>query len=815
MLERWTGEPERNVYVRLCTLKDGVKDANRVVEGQVDQALCLVLDFDAKDGHRLNVDALPIPPTEVVVTSRLPEPSYQVRYWYATPVAPARHKEIAEWFKNRLGLSDKAFDDSGTGTTGHLWRVLGSLNWPNRGKIDAGRPRDGQEVRCLEGWTYSDERRLDPSKITAAAAAVSAPSASTIIKHPWLNGGEIEVRGEREAQLIREALTLKNTDVRLLDVDDVPALSELAKVQILYCVKSIDDLVQGDDGAFVRKPKPELGYTDSDVLVAFAGEAIRCGISPVDIFSLMVNPRHAISAHPLKDKKQPLLRVCTRAFVKAVVTGDDLGKTVVGGINHDSIALAFAKHYANELRYCAKFGAWYRWNGSLWAEDQSEEVIEMARPFCREAANFAAFDAFKILSRSGVASVPALARVDRRLATVPGDWDRNLDIINTPEGIVYLEEGGRLGPPDMDELCTRITAVSPATGEPALWMKTLREVTSTEDDVEHEDVVGFLQRLFGLALSGRVTEHVLPFFWGPGGNGKSLVMRVVEHIMGSYVKQIPASSLMSSGLEQHPTDLAGLRGARLVLANETEVGKSWAEARIKMMTGADTITARFMRQDFFEYTPQFLLIAVGNHKPAFRNVDAALARRIILIPFSRVIPPERQDKYRYDKLLKEAPQILNWMIQGYVTWRKERLRVPESIKEATMAYLESEDRFGTWMRECLLTEKGAHCAIGDLHACYELWARKHGENNMPSARLSGRLQSLGYMMFHPKDQTTGKQYKAIRGLYLTPEAAKAIAAARAKAAEKAAIEKEVVQRLKVEPVEHVRQYVPSQEEIPF
>jgi len=618
VLERWTGEPERNVYVRLCTLKDGVKDANRVSEGQVDQALCLVLDFDAKDGHRLNVDALPIPPTEIVVTSQLPEPSYQVRYWYNEPVTPARHKEIAEWFKTRLGLSDKAFDKSGTGTASHLWRVLGSLNWPNKGKIDAGRPAGvGQEVRCLEGWTYSDERRLDPLKITAVAVS----TAGTIIKHPWLNGGEIGVRSEREAQLINEALALKNTDVRLLDVDDVPALSALGKIQVLHCVKSLDDLVQGDDGAFIRKPKSELGYTDSDVLVAFAGEAIRCGIPPVDIFSLMVNPRHAISAHPLKDKKQPLLRVCVRAFVNAVVTGDDLGKTVVGGINHDSIALAFAKHYVNELRYCAKFGTWYRWTGSLWAEDQSEEVIEMARPFCREAAQLSKSDAFKILSKSGVAAVPALARVDRRLATVPGDWDRNLDIINTPEGIVYLDEG-RLGPPDIGELCTRITAVSPATGEPALWIQTLREVTSDEDG-NHEDVVEFLQRLFGLALSGRVTEHVLPFFWGPGGNGKSLVMRVVEHIMGSYAKQIPASSLMSSGLEQHPTDLAGLRGARLVLANETEVGKSWAEARIKMMTGADTITARFMRQDFFEYKPQFLLVAVGNHNsPLTKSNDS-------------------------------------------------------------------------------------------------------------------------------------------------------------------------------------------------
>jgi len=202
-------------------------------------------------------------------------------------------------------------------------------------------------------------------------------------------------------------------------------------------------------------------------------------------------------------------------------------------------------------------------------------------------------------------------------------------------------------------------------------------------------------------------------------------------------------------------------------------------------------------------------------KPAFRNVDAALARRIILIPFARVIPPERQDKYRYEKLLNEAPQILNWMIQGYVMWRKEGLRVPASIKEATMAYLESEDRFGTWMRDCLVIEKGAHCAAVDLRECYTLWADKHGENRMPVAILSGRLQSLGFSSFRPRDRDTGKQYIAIRGVRLTQEAAAAIARVRVRAAEKAALEKEAARRLAREAVEPVRQHVPATEEIPF
>ena len=157
------------------------------------------------------------------------------------------------------------------------------------------------------------------------------------------------------------------------------------------------------------------------------------------------------------------------------------------------------------------------------------------------------------------------------------------------------------------------------------------------------------------ALTGITREHALFFGHGTGANGKSVFVSTVAGMMGNYHRSAPIETLTASSSDRHPTDLAGLRGARLVTAVETEEGRRWAESKIKALTGGDMIAARFMRQDFFEYTPQFKLMIAGNHKPGLRSVDEAIRRRFHLIPFTVTIPPEERDLELGDKLKGECP----------------------------------------------------------------------------------------------------------------------------------------------------------------
>jgi putative DNA primase/helicase len=157
------------------------------------------------------------------------------------------------------------------------------------------------------------------------------------------------------------------------------------------------------------------------------------------------------------------------------------------------------------------------------------------------------------------------------------------------------------------------------------------------------------------------------FCYGPGGNGKTVLLNTVSAIRGDYATVAAMETFVASQFDQHPTDMAMLCGARLVTAAETEEGRAWAETKIKQLTGGDPISARFMRQDFFTYKPTFKLMIIGNHEPALRNVDDAARRRINIVPFIR--KPAVIDKQLEDKLRVEWPGILRWMIQGCLNWQ--------------------------------------------------------------------------------------------------------------------------------------------------
>ena len=229
-----------------------------------------------------------------------------------------------------------------------------------------------------------------------------------------------------------------------------------------------------------------------------------------------------------------------------------------------------------------------------------------------------------------------------------------------------------------------------------------------------------------------------------GANGKSVFISTVAGIFGDYHTTAPIETFTASHSDRHPTDLAGLRGARLVTATETEEGRRWAEARLKTLTGGDKVAARFMRQDFFEYRPAFKLMIAGNHKPGLRSVDEAIRRRFHLIPFSVTIPAERRDPELGEKLKAEWPGILQWMIEGCADWQEFGLAPPAAVTGATAAYLEAEDAVAAWIDDCCTRDVSAWETRAPLFASWKLWAEGAGEYCGPAKRFYQALEARGF-----------------------------------------------------------------------
>lgn len=416
----------------------------------------------------------------------------------------------------------------------------------------------------------------------------------------------------------------------------------------------------------------------------------------------------------------------------------------------DALALDFAYKYQPDMRFVAKWSRWLIWDGARWVHDDTKANFDRARLTCRENAAKARSEftdskkalrvARDLVSARTVAAVERMAQADRRMAATVDQWDCNADVINTPDGLVCLHTGA-VKPHDPDLYCTRITAVGPATAgaRPTLWLQFLERVTDG-----NADLIAFLQRAAGYALTGDTTEHAMFFAYGTGRNGKGVFLNTISRIMGDYATVAPMEILTIGQGSQHPTGLAGLMGARLVTAQETEEGRRWAEARIKSLTGGDTITARFMRQDYFTFEPQFKLFVAGNHKPGLRGVDEAIRARLNLIPFTITIPKEERDPELPEKLKDEWPAIFRWAIEGCLEWRRTGLVAPSSVVEATNEYLADEDALQTWIDECTIKDTSQHESAGDLFNSWKMWAEKSGEWVGSQRQFTQTLESRGF-----------------------------------------------------------------------
>lgn len=404
----------------------------------------------------------------------------------------------------------------------------------------------------------------------------------------------------------------------------------------------------------------------------------------------------------------------------------------------DAVALAFSDRHAGNLLFVPEWGHWLWWDGARWARDTTLAVFDLARIVCREQAALAdsttksaAGWVSKIAGRPKVAAVEGLARADRRHAREVALFDCDPWALNTPGGVVDLRTGllRRHRPSD---LFTKVTGRAPG-GDCPRWLEFLAEIT--QDDPE---VIAYLQRWAGYMLTGETREHAFLFAYGPGGNGKGVLLTTLAAVLGDYATTAPMETFMASQQDRHPTDLAGLRGARLVVAQETEAGRVLAEGRIKALTGGDRIAARFMRGDFFEFIPTFKLVMVGNHRPVIRNPDDAMRRRLHLLPLT--FKPPKPDHELADRLRAELPGILEWAIEGCLAWQRAGLGKPQLVTDATAEYFAEQDMLAQWLAERCEVQARATAPSSALFRDWKAWAEARGEQVGTGKAFSAALE---------------------------------------------------------------------------
>lgn len=401
-----------------------------------------------------------------------------------------------------------------------------------------------------------------------------------------------------------------------------------------------------------------------------------------------------------------------------------------------------------EVRYVPAWASWHVWDGARWRRDGKGEVVERAKSVTRalwaEVATERDPHRRKQLGRwaaqsENVGRIDAMVKLARTapgIAVEPDELDAQPWLFNVSNGTIDLRTG-ELRAHCPEDLVTKLAPVAFDAGAVCpTWTAFLERV------IPDAEVRAFLQEAAGYALTGVTTEQVLFFLFGLGANGKSTLTDTLQALFGDYGRQAEPGLLLARQ-DVHPTGVADLQGARLVVATEVEEGRRLGEATVKQLTGGDRIKARYMRADFFEFTPTHKLFLHGNHRPIVRGTDHAIWRRLRLIPFTVTILRDEQDKSLVGRLRRELPGILTWAIEGCLRWQQTGLSEPAAVLAATSAYRTDMDVVGGFLAESCVVADNAWVSAASLYRAYSTWCDDNGERAVSQRALGLVLTERG------------------------------------------------------------------------
>lgn len=417
--------------------------------------------------------------------------------------------------------------------------------------------------------------------------------------------------------------------------------------------------------------------------------------------------------------------------------------------------------HGDDLRYVHGAG-WHYWDGTRWKRDldgahirAAVQVVKAAYrdlpDLDRDAARELLADIHKCESAAGLDGALSIAGNLKPIALTVDALDADPFLLNTSNGTLDLRTGD-LRAHNPADLITKITGCGYDTdARSALWERFLTDVLP--DPAVRE----FAARVFGQALEGRVVEHLLPIFTGPGANGKNTIVDTVAAAFGDYAIAAEPDLLLEHGWSVHTTGQADLLGIRLAVCSETDSGRRLAAATVKRLTGGDRIRARRMRQDNIEFTASHSVLMVTNYKPAVAGDDPALWRRIRIVPFDVTFP--NPDTSLKDRLALELPAVLAWIVAGHTQWHQHGLADPQAVTEATTAYKTSSDDLGRFIEErCIQTGQTGVVKARDLYTSWTSWCHDNGEHPGTEVTFAEAMHRRGH---NKKKRNTGAHYLGI------------------------------------------------------
>nr|DAQ29224.1 MAG TPA: dsDNA helicase [Caudoviricetes sp.] len=433
----------------------------------------------------------------------------------------------------------------------------------------------------------------------------------------------------------------------------------------------------------------------------------------------------------------------------------------------------FVDLFGENVRYCYTEKKWYFYNSMRWSVDNLGVILRMADK-CVEAMKAEAklylqadeesggdmakaFEKHIKSSRSNKSKKAMLNEIEHHLPILPIQMDRYKMALNTPSGIINLKNGD-VKAHNPEYYFTKITSVDCAeAADCPRWLAFLDDIFAGD-----KDLIRYIQKAVGYSLTGSTAEQCAFFLYGTGRNGKSTFIDVIRDVFGDYAANIQPETIMVKSSQSNAinSDIARLKGARLVTSVEPNEGVRLNEGLLKQLTGDDTVTARKLYSEEFEFKPEFKLWMATNHKPIIRGTDTGIWRRIHMIPFNVQIPEDKVDKNLTHKLKAEMTAIFKWCIDGCLMWQREGLQMPAAVLKSVREYRREMDVISAFIEDKCTLEGTVQASM--LYAAYASWADSNNEYCMSNTKFSTELAKRF-------EKIKGRNYNYFTGISIRSE----------------------------------------------
>lgn len=480
-------------------------------------------------------------------------------------------------------------------------------------------------------------------------------------------------------------------------------------------------------------------------LTSIAGRLRRAGRSEAEITDSLLEVNRLRCSPPIDDHEVFAISASVGRYPPATTS-------LASQLTDVGNAERFVRICGPDIRYVGQTRTWLIWSEGRWKADTQSSIVERAKDVAKRMLSEAELEpnepvrvalhrhALKSMSAPRLRAMLELATSDPQIVVDHRQLDLNDYELSVENGIVNLRTGAFRHRTREDLVTQEAGTNFDASAACPRFMAFLDQVTGGDVAVQE-----YLQRWMGYVLTGATTEHAFAFFHGAGANGKSTFIDIARRLLGSYATSAQPDTFMARRTGGGPSsDIARLAGKRLVISNEIRDGAQFEENLLKQLVGGDEVVAREMYASEFVFRPKLKLFIAGNHLPVIRGDDEGIWRRVQFVPFVQTIPEAERDKHLVDKLVAELPGILNWAIQGCLTWQKVGLHPPAGIRSATDDYRQEMDILARWLGDECEVRVGLRTAARDLYSSYRQWCDRNGLVSMSEPAFARKLEARGF-----------------------------------------------------------------------